>query len=55
MKKRGERSIPDFSKKQRPAPGAPQPDAGTSGRAPTRPQPVKPQGTTSKSGGRRGS
>ena len=54
MKKKGARSIPDFSKKRPAAPGTPQPtDAG--GPARNRPQPVKPQGTTSKSGGRRGS
>ena len=55
MKKRGARSIPDFSKKHPAAPGTPQPTTGADTAARPRPQPVKPQGTTSKSGGRRGS
>ena len=45
MKKRGERSIPDFSRKRPAAPGG-QPANDAGGRAPKGPQPVKPQGTT---------
>ena len=56
MKKKGERSIPDFSRKK-PGAGrtdaAPTDDAGKAKRGGTPKQPVKPQAMPPKSGGGR--
>jgi hypothetical protein len=56
MKRRGERNIPDYSQKAKPNRATP--DANRSAQPPTKPArapQVKPQATSSKSGGRRGS
>jgi hypothetical protein len=57
MKHKGERNIPDFSRKPKPAPGAAAPNAKPAA-APVQDRAVKPQpkphATSAKSGGRRG-
>lgn len=50
MKRKGHRTIPDFSKKQPPAPHAPAPKLKVA--PPPQPRAVKPQGTSAKSGQR---
>ena len=54
MKKKSYRSIPDFSTKRKPGPASTTPEAKPSVAPHGRPQPVKPQATSSKSGRRGG-
>ena len=52
MKKKSHRSIPDFSTRRKPAPGATIPETKGPVAPHGRPQPIKPQATSAKSGRR---
>lgn len=52
MKKKGPKSIPDFSTKRTPTGKAPAPDRKSEAQPSVRSQKVKPQGTSAKSGRR---